>query len=68
MVGPGDSVLCVCRVPRFGFSFSGVAQLVEPWFCKPQVAGSSPVAGSMVLFLMEGREKRWTNGKTHGTS
>ena len=27
---------------------AGVAQLVEQWFCKPQVGGSTPSAGTIL--------------------
>ena len=33
-------------LPRYLPDHAGVAQLVEQWFCKPQVGGSSPSAGT----------------------
>ena len=42
--------LCSSRV-------ASVAQLAEQRFCKPQVAGSSPAAGSTARFLVGGRAR-----------
>jgi hypothetical protein len=34
---------------------AGVAQLVEQWFCKPQVGGSTPSAGTSALIFAVSR-------------
>ena len=36
------------------FQWAGLAQMVEQWFCKPKVAGSSPASGTNDL-IADGR-------------
>ena len=63
--GPG--LRTVSRDLTRGFAgCAGVAQLVEQRFCKPSVAGSSPIASTIrsLTFLAEPAARRWASGST----
>ncbi len=36
--------------------YAGIAQMVEQWFCKPQVAGSIPAAGTSYATVLLGED------------
>lgn len=43
-LGRGDWEFESLHLDQFN---AGIAQMVEQWFCKPQVAGSIPAAGTI---------------------
>jgi hypothetical protein len=51
-LGRGDWEFESLHLDQFN---AGIAQMVEQWFCKPQVAGSIPAAGTRI-------ERAWYNG------